>query len=141
MTIGTPRAFGWLLLLWASTGCRGDHYFLMHEEYLTDASGEENYLGGGCTELEDGQSSGSGAGGESTPIFVIEERGTDRGVLVSVFGEANQKLLQRFYDEEFLLSDKVDELLVMFTTEQHLRLKYWGGSRCEPVRALEPDAD
>ena len=130
------RQVGLLLaMVVASVGC-GETYFLMHEEYMRERDEEERYMGGGCSGLSDGVTSGSGSGG-SDFSFSVEHRGTAHGVLVIV-RSGRAVLAHREYDERFLLSDAVDEIEVDLTTQHHLRLKYWGDDQCEPVR--EPDS-
>jgi hypothetical protein len=126
----------WLAL---ATSC-GDDVFLMHEEYLVSARQAERYLGGGCESIGAGAVSTMFAGGVGLPGYEIVVEGVDDGAELTVRGDAGLVLLTRSYTRDFLLSGERDEFVVMLSElGDELRLSYWGGETCEPVRELDPE--
>jgi hypothetical protein len=114
-----------------------DPAIVMHEEYVS-VQGVERYLGGGCSALEPGASTSTGVGGDNIPNYQLRLEGTNSGgVEVTVSGDQGSVRITRSYSRTFLLSEEVDELVVDLDGGQ-VRLRYWGGDRCGPVRSLDP---
>ena len=69
-----------VLLLFVSfcLGCK-DGPYVMHEEFV-QSGGITRYLGGACEQVAEGQTSGTGAGGENLSSYAFELRGTRDGV-------------------------------------------------------------
>lgn len=60
--------------------------------------------------------------------------GSDDSVTVTVTGAMGETLEERTYDERFLSSGESDSFVVRSEGVELLRLKFWGGTMCEPPR-------
>jgi hypothetical protein len=116
-------------------GC-SNPYFIMHEEFIDNESGDEHYLGGDCEQVKDGSQTSTGAGGAEYE-YTITHVGNADGVVVIVRSPSGASLREKLYTRDFLLSGKTDELKVRLSDQDQLRLKYWGGEECEAVRDLD----
>lgn len=123
----------------ATASC-ADPVFIQHEEYYTPEGKSELYLGGSCIQVPEDSATGTGAGGENLASYGLSYTGKADGVelMVTAEGKEGHEVVTRSYSREFLLSGAVDELVVELKTGT-LRLRHWGGSSCDPVRA--PDAE
>jgi hypothetical protein len=126
----------WLLASWCAlglAGCAGDPLFLMFDQRLETPAGEQP-VGSGCESIGDGSSGSGVAGPAGSSSFSVEHEGHgDDGVRVLVRDGRGQIRAVRNYNDEFLLSDEVDEFSVELDAENTLHLRYWGGLTCEPV--------
>jgi len=120
---------------WFLLSACADPLYLMHEEYSLEGD-EELYLGGGCQEVSDAVMSGTGVGGEG-PDYALTMTASDDSVRVVVTDQNGDTLEERTYDEQFLSSGEPDSFVVRRDGMGFLRLKFWGGTTCEPPR--EPD--
>lgn len=123
----------------ALPACAGEPPVIQYEEHVTQEGEAERYIGGACVQLSEGDTSGTGTGGEMAPTYSILHEGLDDGVQVSVSGNNDgAPLAERTFSSDFLYSGKIDELTVALDNGW-LRLVHWGGESCDPIR--DPDVD
>lgn len=127
----------------ACCACADDRVYLMHEVYLVDADGAEQYQGGGCETVDFSGHSSSGFGtapNPDSPQFSVTHAYSDEGAHVTVRSESGAVLSERQYAEAFLEAGKEDTFSIRVTDSTSLRLKYWGGPTCVPPRDVEDES-
>jgi len=137
------RLVGPLLLLPACT----EGPYLMSEEYLTHDGQAEEYMGGGCVSVQEGNGMGGGTapelgtggeGGETVPGFSVGYEGTGDSVHFYVTDGYGVMQAERDYDTEFLLSGQREEITVDITRGK-MRFVHWGGAKCQEIRSPGTD--
>ena|SRR5258708_8414381 len=127
------RGFRVGMVVVVCAACGADPVYLMQEEYYGDSVAQQ-YVGGSCESVGNGGSGGTGAGGVGMPSYSVKQTAQDDGVHVVVSGPGGQVLAERLYGTAFLLSGRVDEFVVSLPQDHRLRLRYWGGTKCQPPR-------
>ena len=134
-------------LLFVLPAC-SDGPYLQTEEYVTKAGQAEDYMGGGCVAVQEGNGMGGGTapipiegeGGESgeeqplVPGYSFSYEGTGNSVHFTVSDGYGAVLVERDYDSDFLLSGKKDEISVDVTGGS-MRFIHWGGAKCQEPRS------
>lgn len=118
-----------------------DGPYLMTEEYVTPEGQEEQYLGGGCIGADKGNGMGSGMAGTAgeaalQPAFSTSYEGTGDGVHFSLSDADGTLLVDRTYDEHFLVSGKEEEINAEVTGGS-VRFVHRGSPKCEDIRPPE----
>ena len=129
-----------VLLLFVSVclGCE-DGPYVMHEEFVQSGDATR-YLGGGCEQIAEGQTSATGTGGENLAPYAFELRGTRDGVEAVLSARDGKLRVERHYSEDFLRSGGRDELAIATSSDEQARVALWAGRSAEAPREIVEDA-
>ena len=139
--------FGWpgagsacILLGLASMACGPDLYVMQQTEERVDERWFS--LGGGCQEVTQGGASGSSGGfapGAAGPGYedVLSVHDGIAEFTIRVDGEVVE---HRIFDEEFLRSGKIEQVLFEVPDSSMRRYSFWGAPECETPSPDDLDA-
>ena len=128
-------------------GCNNEQgLILKKDEFLIKADGDERNMGGGCLYSTEGHRLEGGGfrdalpEGEEGAWFAFNSRyeGTGDGVRFTFVTHAGEVLAERHYDEAFLNSGRVDEVVVEFAGNTWRYLNR-GVPECGPISQMEED--